>query len=110
MTTTIKIQARGVLTLPKKLRTRMNFVAGSIVQVKERGGGIFIAPASSFDKELSEDIRRSLKEFEKGNYIEFSKKKEEKVGPPIAHTHDYYTCGLRGRAVRKITGCVAKGC
>ncbi len=86
MITTVKMQARGVLTLPKKLRTRMNFSAGSIVQVKEQDGGIFIAPASSFEKELHEDIRRSLKEFGDGNYIafstikEFHKKRKEKWG------------------------------
>lgn len=76
MATTIKIQARGVLTLPKKLRTRMHFETGSIVQVQERDGGIFIASGSRFDSSLQEDIRRSLKEFKEGKYIEFSTIKE----------------------------------
>ena len=86
MITTIKMRARGVLTVRKKLGTRMNFAAGSIVQVKEQDGGIFIAPASSFESELNEDIRRSLKEFGEGNYIafstikEFHKKRKEKWG------------------------------
>ncbi len=82
----IKMQARGVLTLTKKLRARMNFDTGSIVQAEEKNGGIFIAPASHFDASLQEDVRSALKDFKTGNYIEFStirefhKKRREKCG------------------------------
>lgn len=79
MKATIKMQARGVLTLPKKLRTRMNFGAGSIVQAQERDGGIFISPVSHLDPDLQEALRSALDDLRKGNTIgPFSSMKEYK--------------------------------
>jgi bifunctional DNA-binding transcriptional regulator/antitoxin component of YhaV-PrlF toxin-antitoxin module len=69
MVTTIKMQARGVLTLPKKLRENMRFAAGSIVHIEERDGGVFIAPASPFDALLQEDVRRALDDLKNGRTI-----------------------------------------
>ncbi len=66
MVTTIKMQARGVLTLPKKLRTRMKFEAGTIVNVQEKNGGIFIMPSSRLDADLLKDVYSALEEIRTG--------------------------------------------
>ncbi len=65
------MQARGVLTLPKKMRTGMNFAAGSIVQVIEKDGGVLITPVSQISSGLEENLRRGLQDLKNGNYIEF---------------------------------------
>lgn len=69
MQTTIKMQARGVLTLPKKLRTRMRLDTGSIVRVDERDGGLFISTQSHLDPELIDAIRSGLNDLKNGNTI-----------------------------------------
>ena len=79
MSSIVKIQARGVLTLPKKMRQHLNMSSGSLVEVKERDGGVFISAAlsniSASDSVLA-DVKRSLEDFKKGEYIEFSSVKE----------------------------------
>ncbi|MBI5003645.1 AbrB/MazE/SpoVT family DNA-binding domain-containing protein [Candidatus Kaiserbacteria bacterium] len=69
MTTMIKMQARGVLTLPKKVRTRMGIDAGDIVELVEQDGKVFIAPVSRIDKGLQEDIRSALEDLRLGRTI-----------------------------------------
>ena len=86
MQITVKMQARGVLTLPMKIRTKLNFYAGSIVQVVEKDGGILVTPVSDPSLALQEDLRRGLEDFKSGNYIEFGtitefhKKRKSKWG------------------------------
>ena len=73
---TVRMQARGVLTLPKKIRTRMGIDAGDIVELAERDGKIFFAPVSRIDAQLREDVRKALEDLRAGNYIEFSSARE----------------------------------
>ncbi len=72
MQTTIKIQARGVLTLPKKIREKAGLSAGSIVDIEAESGKVTMRPVSRLDPDLQEDLRKSLHDFKTGNYIEFS--------------------------------------
>lgn len=65
-TITIKMQARGVLTLPKKIRTRMGIDTGDIVELAERDGKIFIEPMSHIDAELRKDVRQALEDLRTG--------------------------------------------
>ena len=85
---TIKVQERGVITLPKKVRVRLNIKSGTILNIKEAPEGIIISrqnPQTERD-EVMEDVRQSLEDFKSGNYIEFStikefnKKRKEKWG------------------------------
>ncbi len=77
MITAIKIQARGVLTLPKKIRTRMRINAGDVVYVQERDGGVFIAPTAKHDPVL-EDLKRSLEDIRNG-----------RVSPSFSNVRDF---------------------
>ena len=71
------MQARGVLTLPKKLRTRMKFETGTIVNIQEKNGGIFIMPSSKLDADLLKDVYSALEDLKNGNAIgPFSSMKE----------------------------------
>ena len=60
MAVTIKMQSRGVLTLPKKMRTRLGLETGSLMRVREKDGGIFVSPTSLLDPELLADVRAAL--------------------------------------------------
>ena len=64
--TTIKMQSRGVLTLPKKIRDKAGLSSGSLVDVSEQNGEIRIKPASRLDPELLADIRQSLADLKAG--------------------------------------------
>ncbi|MEK7068862.1 MAG: AbrB/MazE/SpoVT family DNA-binding domain-containing protein [Patescibacteria group bacterium] len=66
---TVRMQARGVLTLPKKIRTRMGIATGDIVELAERDGKIFFAPVSRIDAQLREDVRKALEDIRLGRTI-----------------------------------------
>lgn len=70
--TTIKVQERGVITLPKKIREKTGFSAGAIVDIEEKGGAIIMRPVSRLDPELQEGLRAALHDLKTGNYITFS--------------------------------------
>ncbi len=75
-----------MLTLPKKVRARLSVGEGDVLELRERDGGIFLAPISRLDPSLQEDVRRALEDLKTGNFIEFSsvkefhKKRKEKWG------------------------------
>lgn len=70
MITLVKVQARGVLTLPKKIRTRMKIDTGDMVELEERPDGkLFITPVSRIDRELYEDVRSALEDLRQGRTI-----------------------------------------
>ena len=70
MATLVKIQARGVLTLRKKIRARMKVGAGDMVELQERkDGGFLITPLSRIDRELYDDVRSALEDIRHGRTI-----------------------------------------
>ena len=63
MTTTIQINARGTLTLPKELRKRLGLEKGGVIIAEVSDDGIILKPAVAFPIEMYTDSR--IKEFEK---------------------------------------------
>ncbi|MGA1824837.1 MAG: AbrB/MazE/SpoVT family DNA-binding domain-containing protein [bacterium] len=63
MTTTIHINQRGTLTLPKKLRKKLGLEKGGVIMAEESDDGVVLKPAVAFPIELYTDSR--IKEFEK---------------------------------------------
>ena len=63
MTTTIQINERGTLTLPKELRKRLGLEKGGVIIAEVSDNGIILKPAVAFPIEMYTDSR--IKEFEK---------------------------------------------
>ena len=59
MTTTIQINQRGTLTLPKELRKRLGLEKGGVVMAEESDEGIVLKPAVAFPIEIYSDARIS---------------------------------------------------
>ena len=74
---TIKLQQRGLLTLPKKLRDSLGLEEGQILHVKSEAGKIILEPQmSAFDRQLAADIKQGYEDIKNGNFITFSSVKE----------------------------------
>lgn len=67
---TIKLQQRGVLTLPKSIRDSLDLSEGDVFSVSEVDGKIVLERPLG-DTELLRDIKRSLSEIKHGKFIEF---------------------------------------
>lgn len=63
MATTIQINARGTLTLPKELRKRLGLEKGGVIIAEVSEDGIILKPAVAFPIEMYNDSR--IKEFDK---------------------------------------------
>jgi len=63
MITTIQINQRGTLTLPKALRRRLGLEKGGVVMAEESGDGVLLKPAVAFPVEMYSESR--IREFEK---------------------------------------------
>lgn len=57
MVTTIQINARGSLTLPKALRRELGIEKGGVVMAESRGGEVRLKPAVAFPIEIYTDER-----------------------------------------------------
>ena len=57
MATTIQINSRGTMTLPKSLRKTLGLDGGGIVLAEETPGGIVLKPAVAFAIEIYTDER-----------------------------------------------------
>lgn len=69
---TIKLQQRGLLTLPKKLRDTLSLKEGQILNVQHIEGKIILEPqVSTIDSELARAITKGLEDIKQGNFIEF---------------------------------------
>lgn len=77
MTTTIQINERGTLTLPKELRKRLGLEKGGVIIAEVSDNGIILKPAVAFPIEMYTDSR--IKEFEKEDekLMEHLKKRSE---------------------------------
>lgn len=69
---TIKLQQRGLITLPKKLRDILSIEEGQILRIELSGNKIILEPQlSPLDTELAKDIKESLDDIKKDRFIEF---------------------------------------
>ena len=69
---TIKLQQRGLLTLPKKIRDSLSLEEGQVLRIEQLGKKIILEPqTSSIDAELAKAIREGIADIKNGNYIEF---------------------------------------
>lgn len=57
MVTTIQINERGSLTLPKALRKMLGIEKGGVVMAESSAGGVLIKPAVAFPIELYDNER-----------------------------------------------------
>lgn len=73
---TVKLKQRGILTLPKKIREKLNLSEGQLLQIESRDGKIILAPQVSLDEQLARDIKQGLEDIKAGRYISFSTIKE----------------------------------
>lgn len=69
---TIKLQQRGLLTLPKKIRDTLGLEEGQILRIEEKDGKILLEPQLPLDEQLARDITQGLADIKNGHYIEFS--------------------------------------
>lgn len=70
---TIKLQQRGLLTLPKKLRDSLGLEEGQILRIAEKEGRIILEPqATALDRELALAVKRGIEDIKAGRFIEFS--------------------------------------
>lgn len=69
---TIRLQQRGTLTLPKKIRKSLELEEGVILNVTEENNRIILERADSGDKDLLRNIKKSLHEIQQGKFIEFA--------------------------------------
>lgn len=63
MRTTIQVNRRGVITLPKELRAKLGIEEGGVVMVEESALGIHLRPAIACPVEIYTDER--IAEFDK---------------------------------------------
>ncbi len=66
MTTTIKVQERGVITLPKRIRERAGLSTGVMIDLEERDGAIVMRPVSRLDPDLLADVESALDDLRMG--------------------------------------------
>lgn len=66
------MQARGVVTLPKKIRAEAGLDIGSLVDVEVRDGEVTMRAVSRLDPDLAADLKSALNDLKTGNYVEFS--------------------------------------
>ncbi|MBU4480296.1 AbrB/MazE/SpoVT family DNA-binding domain-containing protein [Patescibacteria group bacterium] len=75
MNTTLKIQSRGTITLPKKIRESLSLKVGDFLSVNLKDRKITVEPVKK-DEDLQKDILSSLQDIKNGNFITFSSSKE----------------------------------
>lgn len=68
---TIRIQQRGTLTLPKKIRESLSLEEGSVLRVSEKNDQIILEKVEGADTELLQSIKESLSDIKNGQFIEF---------------------------------------
>ena len=66
MTTTIKVQGRGVITLPKKIRQQVGFSDGMLIDVFAREGEVVMRPVTRLDDEIMADLKSALENLRTG--------------------------------------------
>ena len=62
MTETVRVQAKGQVTIPTKIRKKLNLKKGDMVSFIETKDGVLIKPAEVLVTEALDEIGRALKE------------------------------------------------
>jgi len=75
MNTTLKIQSRGTITLPKKIRETLNLKKGDFLSVNLKNRKIVVEPIKK-DEDLYKSVLSSLQDLKNGDFITFSSSKE----------------------------------
>lgn len=68
----VKIQPRGLFTIPKKLRTTLRLFENSLVRVKSEKGRLVVEPVRTFPYPVRSYTEEDIKQF-----IELDKKESE---------------------------------
>ncbi len=79
MNTTLKIQSRGTITIPKKTRDSLNLKEGDFLNVNLKNRKIVAEPLKNINEDLQKDILNSLQDLKNGDFITFSSVKEMKA-------------------------------
>ena len=61
MTETVRVQAKGQVTIPTKIRKKLDLRQGDLVTFEETDEGVLIKPARVIVKEALEEIGEALK-------------------------------------------------
>ncbi len=69
---TIKLQQRGVLTLPKTLRDKLDIKVGQSLRISSYQGKIILEPEISINSALVNDLEQGIRDLKAGKYIQFS--------------------------------------
>lgn len=62
MTETVRVQAKGQITIPTKIRRKLNLKKGDMVSFVETKEGVLIKPAEVIITEALNEIGKALKE------------------------------------------------
>lgn len=62
MTETVRVQAKGQVTIPTKIRKKLNLRKGDLVSFVETKDGVLIKPAELLLTEALDEIGKALKE------------------------------------------------
>lgn len=62
MTETVRVQAKGQVTIPTKIRKKLNLKKGDMVSFVETKDGVLIKPAEVLLTETLDEIGKALKE------------------------------------------------
>ncbi|MBN1453703.1 MAG: AbrB/MazE/SpoVT family DNA-binding domain-containing protein [Anaerolineales bacterium] len=62
MTETVRVQAKGQVTIPTKIRRKLNLQQGDLVSFVETKDGVLIKPAEVLLTETLDEIGKALKE------------------------------------------------
>jgi AbrB family looped-hinge helix DNA binding protein len=62
MTETVRVQAKGQVTIPTKIRKKLNLQQGDLVSFVETKDGVLIKPAEVLLTETLDEIGKALKE------------------------------------------------
>lgn len=68
---TVKLNQRGTLTLPKKIRESLNLSEGEVLTITAKDGQIVLERPTTADAALLRDIKQSLNDIRHGKFIEF---------------------------------------
>ena len=62
MNTTIRLQKRGIVTIPKKIRNLWKIEEGDFLDVKTEDDKVVLSPSKNMDKEILLSSKKALEE------------------------------------------------
>src|SRR5579859_1607193 len=94
MSTLVRVQRKGQVTIPTRLRAQVGLVDGDLVEAKAERGKIVLTPKSIVDREYTPAQRRVI-DARLADSLEQAKR-DETYGP--FETHEEMTTFLHGEA------------